>query len=159
MLQELQDTTKEGAKICNACPIRDSIIEFEKTKGESMKTMFVVASNRVNNHVGEEYDEIIEVVNEPTTENIQYQATIIMPKIEVLWHQVMENDEDAEKKVVVHLDAASPFAVMLMNLKIIMGRNGVVIDLPWEQPDNIDGLDSESREVLKKLGHNNETKN
>ena len=120
-----------------------------------MKTMIVVASNRVNAHVGEEYDEIVEVVNEPTTENIQYHATVIMPKLEALWNQVLIDDETnptLEKKIVVYLDAASPFAVMLMNLKIIMARRGMVIELPWEKPDAIEDLDAESRDVLNKLG-------
>lgn len=114
-----------------------------------MKTMFVVSERRVNEHVGEEYDVIVEVVHEPTTENIQLYANQITAGIKDLWNS-QENDPGRE--VVVHLDAAGPFAAMLLNLQIILrNRDGIVISLPWDKPIEVDKLDAESKEVLHKL--------
>lgn len=119
-----------------------------------MKSMFVVADDKVNNHVGEEYDTIIEVPNEPTTENIQPAAETVMAKIKELWVQEVatpySNADD--RMVVVHMDAAGPFAAMLVNLQIILkAQEGIVIDLPWDKPPALEGLDAESRDLLRKL--------
>lgn len=114
-----------------------------------MKSLFVVSEKVVNNHVGEEYDVIVDVVHEPTTENIQTCADQVMARIRELWK---EQEGDPDRKVVVYLDAAGPFAAMLVNLQVIMkAQEGIVIDLPWEKPVNVEELDAESREVLRKL--------
>lgn len=114
-----------------------------------MKTMIVVSERRHEKHVGEEYDGILTVVHEPTTENIQTYALQMMNMIRELWQQdVGSNDQ----RVVVFLDAAVPFAAMLVNLQIILrDQEGITIDLPWEKSPNIEELDSESREILRKL--------
>ena len=74
-----------------------------------MKTLFVVCSAKVNKHVGEDYDEILEVENQPTTETIQDWANRIKGCIRTLWHaQVQPGDPDAaavNPKVVVHLES------------------------------------------------------
>lgn len=114
-----------------------------------MKSVFVVSEQLVNKHVGEEYDVIVEVAHEPTTENIQTYAEQVMAGIREQW-KVQEGDSD--RKVVVHLDAAGPFAAMLANLQIILKvQEGIVIDLPWDKPPAVEELDAESKEVLRKL--------
>lgn len=121
-----------------------------------MKTMIVVSENSINRHVGEEYDIIVEVPYEPTTENIQACADKVMAGIKELWAQeVGENSPDkvvVNPKVVVHLDAATPFGVMLENLQIILkAQSGIIIELPWMKLPDVEELDAESREILHKL--------
>jgi len=118
-----------------------------------MKSMFVVSSKCVNKHIGEEYDVIIEVVHDPTTDNIQQCADEVMVGIKNLWKA---DDGASERKVVVHLDAAGPFAAMLVNLQIILkAQEGIVVDLPWDKPPALDELDAESKAVLRKLDQPN----
>ena len=114
-----------------------------------MKTMIVVSELRMEKHVGEEYDGILTVVHEPTTANIQDYALSVMNMIRELWQQdVGMNDP----RVVVYLDAAVPFAAMLVNLQIILrDQEGIMIDLPWEKSPNVEELDAESRDILRKL--------
>jgi hypothetical protein len=117
-----------------------------------MKSIFVVSDARVNMHVGEEYDVIIEVADQPTTDNIQTYADQVMEKIRELWKELSALPGDTDKSVVVHLDGASPFAAMLVNLQIIMKtQEGIDIILPWDKPVPVEELDSESKEILKKL--------
>jgi small-conductance mechanosensitive channel len=118
-------------------------------KGDSMKSMIVVSESSINKHVGEEYDIIVEVPYEPTTENIQACAEKVLRGIKELW-----NDQEGlvDRKIVVHLDAATPFGVMLENLQIILkAESGTIIDLPWCKPTDVADLDSESKTVLNKL--------
>ena len=119
-----------------------------------MKSMFVVSGSFVNKHVGEEYDVIVEVADEPTTENIQAYADQVMGKIKQLWAMEVATpySDASEQKVVVHLHAAPPFAAMLVNLQIILkAQSGIVVELPWETPPDVAQLDAESREILRKL--------
>jgi len=114
-----------------------------------MRTMIVLAGNKFNDHVGEDYDIITEVANIPTTENIQEYADEVMRGIRELWKQ---QDGDAHGSVMIYLDAASPFAAMLINLQVIMkAQEKIEITLPWDKPIDIDGLDKESKEILKTL--------
>lgn len=121
-----------------------------------MKNMIVVADQFVNRHVGEEYDVIVEVPFEPTTDNIQPHADKIMEDIKSLWAQQApvqgEESIQGDRKVVVYLDAAPAFAAMLVNLQIILkAQDGIEIELPWDKPQNLDNLDEESKEMLRKL--------
>jgi hypothetical protein len=121
----------------------------DQRKDSIMKSMIVLAGRRVNAHVGEEYDVIIEVADEPTTENIQSYANEVMSGIKDLWNQ---QKGEEHRSVMIYLDAASPFAAMLLNLQIIMkAQDGIEITLPWDKPVNVEELDKESREILKKL--------
>ena len=128
-----------------------------------MKTMFVVSASNVNKHVGEEYDLILEVENQPTTATIQDWANRIKEGILSLWGaQVGPNDPNrtaVNPKVSVNLDAASPYHAVLLNLQVIMkAEGGVEIELPYMtaemkarvERDEIE--DREARELLKKLG-------
>ena len=122
----------------------------------NMKTMLVVAEKSVNKHVGEEYDVILEVESQPTTATIQDWASRMKDGIRALWH---EQAGDAGAKVVVTLDAASPFHAVLLNLRVIMkAEEGVVVELPYMTPEmeaRVEGdviEDREAQELLKKLG-------
>ena len=127
-----------------------SIMVLESNKERiRMKTIFVVASSKVNKHAGEEYDTIVEVLDEPTTDNIQQCADEVMLGIQNLWKA---QDGEQDRKVVAYLDATSPFLAMLLNLQIIMkAQEGIVIDLPWYTPPDLQALDAESRAILEKL--------
>lgn len=102
-----------------------------------MKTLFVCDKKFLREHVGEEYDDIINVPHEPTTENIAEYANRISDRIRRLWAED-EKDEKAEKFVRVTLHGASPFNVMLINLRIIMGEEeGIAIELPYLSPEEL----------------------
>ena len=118
-----------------------------------MRTLFVCNERNINRHVGENYDVIIEVEHQPTTETFQKQADQVMNAIRSLWHEQVKAGE-YDPKVSVNLDAASPFNLMLMNLQIIMGKEeNIVVELPYLPPqmreDRTD--DTEAAELLKKL--------
>ena len=96
-----------------------------------MKSLFIVDERNINKHVGENYDHIIEVEHQPTTESIQKWADTIMSTIRALWHEQVKAGE-SEPKVVANLDAASPFNLILINLQIIMGKEeNIVLELPY----------------------------
>ena len=114
-----------------------------------MKLLFVVSERLVNNHVGEEYDCILEVEHQPTVETIGEWANKIRNQIRFLW---AEQKNDKDKRVVVNLDAASPFNAMLINLKIIMkAEEGIEIELAYLKDNTREIRDRETLEVLKKL--------
>ena len=125
-----------------------------------MKSLFIVSEKNVNKHVGEDYDDILEVEHQPTTETIQGWADQVKGRIRSLWHeQVGEGTSDM--KVVVNLDAASPFNAMLVNLRIIMkAEEGIVVDLPYLPKAIRDRLESdfvedpETAEMLRRLDGN-----
>lgn len=113
--------------------------------------MFIVSSRKVNDHAGEEYDYIIEVEDQPTTETIREQGARIRNRIRALNEE--QKAAGVEDPIVsVNLDAASPFNAMLINLKILMGQEEgvkVSLDYPHEEMPTIN--DSETREVMEKL--------
>jgi hypothetical protein len=78
-----------------------------------MKTLLVCDEATVNNHVGEEYDDIIEVVQVPTTENIKDWADRIKSRIRKLW-----NEDGEDKKVVITFDSSAPYKAVIINLRI-----------------------------------------
>ena len=126
-----------------------------------MKTLFIVSDRRVNKHVGEEYDYILEVDDQPTTETIQEIFTRVRTRIRALWHeQVKPEDPDAvaiNPKVVCHLDAASPFVAMLLDLQIVLKEaEGIEIELPGlEEFVHRQPQDAEARELLEKMENRN----
>ena len=82
-----------------------------------MKTFLVYDEVTVEDHGGEEYDEIIEVNRIPTVETIQDWANRIKSRIRKLW---VEGKGDDERGVVVTLDSSAPYKAMLINLQIFM---------------------------------------
>jgi hypothetical protein len=122
-----------------------------------MKTLFIVSEKMVDDHVGEEYDFILQVDDEPTTQNIQALADRVRTKIRGLWMEQMgEGDSDevhAEPKVVCHLDAASPFNAMLIDLQLILNEEeGIVIELPYLPEGERMPQDPEAKELIEKIG-------
>jgi len=91
-----------------------------------MKFLLVCDEKSINNHVGEEYDEILEVIQIPTTDNIKSWADRVRSALVGLWNL----DKSDDKKVVVTLDSSAPYRAVLINLRIKMGEeNGIKIEL------------------------------
>ena len=91
-----------------------------------MKSLLVCDERSINNHVGEEYDEILEVIQVPTTENIKFWADKIRSVLAGLWNL----DKPEDKRVVVTLDSSAPYKAVLINLRIKMGEeDGIKIKL------------------------------
>jgi hypothetical protein len=124
-------------------------------KGDIMaKSLFVCVSKHINNHVGEEYDSILEVEDSPTTETIQDWANRITGRIRKLWHEQVKPDDPnhvaINAKVVCHLDGPTPYHAILANMQIRMKADeSVVIDLPYAKEPEV--TDPEALELLKKL--------
>ena len=114
-----------------------------------MKTMFICVESKVNDHVGEEYDYILEVEDVPTTENIQELGNRIRGRIRALW----EEQKDAEERLVtVNLHGPSPYNAMLINLKIIMKEEeGIELKLDYPHEEVRTSSDPETVEVMGKL--------
>lgn len=135
-----------------------------------MKTMFICASSNIEYHVGEEYDEIIEVNDEVISERGEdgYGADLtpirewhnrIRNRIRKAWNEDATpegatREEGDEQEVHIWLDAASPFNAMLIDLQIIMkAEEGIIIKLPYlgEGGTVRTTTDPEALELLNKL--------
>jgi hypothetical protein len=114
----------------------------------NMKTFFICANSAVDNHVGEEYDSILEVEDQPTTETMQEWHNRIRGRIRKLWHE----DDGDDKYVEIYLDAASPYNALLIDLQIVMEKEeGIDIELAYTDTTVPTTLDSETLEILEKL--------
>jgi hypothetical protein len=119
-----------------------------------MKTLFICADKKINNHVGEEYDYILEVPEQPTTENIVDWANRIRNRIRALWMEQVEAGT-SNMKVVCNLDGPTPYNAILNDLQIIMKSDeGIIIELPYMESIRREVTDSETLELLKKLDAN-----
>lgn len=83
-----------------------------------MKTMFMFVPSRQNNHVGEDYDNHLEVPEIPTATDFKDIADIVRNRIRGLWNSMPVDDPC--RKVVVTLDGHAPYSVILVDLKILM---------------------------------------
>ena len=116
-----------------------------------MKTLFICSDKKINSHVGEEYDCILEVQDQPTTETILEHANRIRGRIRSLWMEQIQA-KDSDPKVICHLDGASPYNAMLLNLQIIMKADeGIVIELPYLANIKVQVPDKETLDLLNKL--------
>lgn len=116
-----------------------------------MKTLFVGAKSKMNKHVGETYDEILEVENAPTTETIDRWANAIMAAIRKLYSE--DKLAGGEGVVRVNLDASTPYNAILMNLQIILkAQEQIVIELPYLPSDFFHTNDPETKDLLSKIG-------
>lgn len=117
-----------------------------------MKTMLIHAPSKNNNHVGEEYDNLLEVPEIPDVENIQQVSEIIRNRIRKLWHEMTE--DDTARKVAITLDGHAVYATLLINLQQRMKpEEGIVVELLGninQGPRDIQ--DSETQEILQKMG-------
>ena len=115
------------------------------------KTLFVCASARINAHVGEDYDSILEVETVPTTETIDRWGETIMREIRSLCQQDKAAGGDGVVKA--FLDGASPYNQILMNLQIILGKEeNITIELPYLPVDIFAVNDPETKEILNRIG-------
>lgn len=93
-----------------------------------MKTFFVCDEKRLGNHAGEEYDQYVKVPHDPTTENIDECADRIKQFLRELW---VADKNTEERKVVVTIDAASSFHLMLRILQVSMKEDeAIIVELP-----------------------------
>lgn len=121
-----------------------------------MKTFLVVSDRKIHDHMGEEWDDYIEVPDQPTTDVIQEWANRIRGRIRKLHaeevKEIEEKQLDDVSGVEVHLDAASPFNAMLINLQIIMNQEEeIVVELPYLGEVSQEVTDPETLEVIGKL--------
>ena len=121
--------------------------------------MFIVASSKVDSHVGEEYDDILEVDDQPTTETIQEWANRVRNHIRRLWTEDVppegaDRADDDPREVRIHLDAATPFHAMLVNLQILMKEEeSIDVELAYTDTTERTTSDQEAREILQRLEH------
>lgn len=119
-----------------------------------MKTFFICSEKRMGDHAGEEYDDYLEVEDSPTTETIDEWGNRIRGRLRKLWHEEMQDDQD--KRIVVTLDGPSPYNAMLINLMVIMKEEeGIVIELPYLDPEELVRIttgDTEAAKVLEQWG-------
>lgn len=123
-----------------------------------MKTFFICSTKKIQSHVGEEYDSILEVEDQPTTNTIQDWANRIMGRVRTLWHE-QKQANDADPKVVCHLDGPTPYHAILVNLQIRMKADeSITIELPYLANFPTEVTDKETLELLEKLDSGNQQK-
>lgn len=116
-----------------------------------MKTFFICSSRKIQAHVGEEYDSILEVEDQPTTVTIGDWANRIMGRIRALHHEQKQLG-DADPRVACHLDGPTPYHGILANLQIRMKADeGISVDLPYLADVKTEVTDRETLELLEKL--------
>lgn len=112
-----------------------------------MKSLFVVADSEVDNHLGEEYDEVLYVEDQPTTETIQEWATRIRDRIRKLWH---EQSDDEDRRVEVWLDAIAAYDAMLVNLQVLSAEEeDIEVTLPYRDQRGSEPLHPEMVAALE----------
>jgi len=118
-----------------------------------MKTIIICSERKINDHVGEYYDVIVEVPHQPVTDDIEGIAKDVREKICNLWKQDIEDAErEGEPCVQAHLDAASPFNAMLIDYQVVLGNeNGIKLELPYLETTERTTQDKEAQELIKKL--------
>lgn len=117
-----------------------------------MKTLFICSERKVNDHVGEYYDDIIEVPHQPVSQGIEEVAGQVRDSIRKLWKEDSEDTErEGEPCVHAHLDAASPFNAMLIDYMVVMGDEGIKLELPYLESAERTTEDTEANEVIRKL--------
>ena len=118
-----------------------------------MKTMLVCSERKINSHVGEFYDDIFEVSDSPTTDDIQDIANETRQRIRDLWKQdVADTERDGEPVVQVHLDGPSPYNAMLIDFQIVMAKaENIKVELPYLATAERTTEDTETNDVIRKL--------
>jgi hypothetical protein len=135
-----------------------------------MKTFLIVAKSNWDDHVGEEYDDILEVDDEVISghgdDNYGTHLTPITEwhnrirgRIRKLWNEDAvpegeDREEGDDQEVHVWLDAASPFNAMLIDLQLVMEQEeGIIIELPYLGDDGTVRRtnDPETLELMSKL--------
>lgn len=86
-----------------------------------MKTLFIGTEKSALRHENEEYDEILWVKDDISTQNIQSYIPRIKDAIRLTNSHHKPDEED--KKVYVYIDAPSPFYWICQNLQMEMENN------------------------------------
>ena len=118
-----------------------------------MKTLFICSERKINDHIGEYYDAIVEVPHQPTADKIEDFAKQVREEIRKLWKMDSEDTErEGEPCVQATLDAASPFNAMLIDYQIVCGKeDGIKLELPYITTTERTTEDAEAKELLGKL--------
>ena len=129
-----------------------------------MKTMFICSEYLLDDHEGEEYDEIVVVPHQPVYASSNGGASYgyapqdgdietYAKKIRQLIYDLWESDSASDDhRIIVYLDAASPFHAMLVDYQTVMyNQDGVVIQLGYGQETEHDTSDPEAKEQLNRL--------
>jgi len=118
-----------------------------------MKTLFICSERKINDHVGEYYDGIVEVPHQPIRNDIEKIAGQVRQEIRKLWQEdEADGEREGEPCVQAHLDAASPFNAMLIDFQIVMGKEeGITLELPYLETTKRSTNDREAQELIKKL--------
>jgi len=115
-----------------------------------MSTMIVVCERNLEDHVGETYDEVVEVNDSPTTDTIQEWGARIKNKIRRLHNNALA--EGADPVIQIFLDGPSPYNAMLQNLQIFMAEeNNIEIELPYLEDFDFDVKSRDARDIIDKL--------
>jgi hypothetical protein len=113
--------------------------------------MIIVCERNLEDHVGETYDEIVEVDDSPTTETIQEWGARIKNKIRRLHNNSIAEGEE-NPVIQITLDGPSPYNAMLQNLQIFMAEeNDIDIELPYLEDFDFDVKSREARDIIDKL--------
>ncbi len=91
-----------------------------KFRNQYMRTLFLCSDNKVEAHVGEEYDEFLIVPEDLTTSNFGGWRTALKKKV---IHLALEGGKDS---VTVYLDCPAPFLALLIDLQVILRTEGDV---------------------------------
>ena len=123
-----------------------------------MKTLFICSERKINDHVGEYYDDVIEVPHQPTVNGIEEVAKQVRESIRALWKQDQEDPErNGEPCVQATLDGASPFNAMLIDYQIVMGKEeNIKLELPYLESAERTTQDREAQELIQKLDERGE---
>jgi hypothetical protein len=119
-----------------------------------MKSIIIVSERKINDHVGEYYDEIIEVPHQPTAKGISVIAKQVRESIVKLWQEDKENLERTdEPRIEAYLDAASPFNAMLIDYQIVLAETDEIkLELPYlDSSERTTCSDREANELIEKL--------
>jgi hypothetical protein len=119
-----------------------------------MKSIIIVSERKINDHVGEYYDEIIEVAHQPTAKTIETVAKKVKESIIKLWDEDQKDLERTdEPRIEAYLDAASPFNAMLIDYQLVLKEaKGIQLELPYlDSTERKTCSDREANELIEKL--------
>jgi hypothetical protein len=94
-----------------------------------MKSLFICCEESIKKHIGEEYDEILLVKKNVSSENMEQFLPRIKDAIR-LTNSLLTKDE-VDKSIIVTLDAPGPFFWMCQQLQVAMkAEENISIKLP-----------------------------
>lgn len=94
-----------------------------------MKKLFICCKENVKKHFGEEYDEILLVNKDVSTENLDHYFPRIKDAVRLTNSYIKE--EETDKSVEITLDAPVPFFWICQQLQIEMkDKEDIIVKLP-----------------------------